>query len=204
MPRRRNRHTQPPAPESFWSGWRRGLVIMLLLGVVYALDAWGMRWLRAPWSYPADGPTLTGAWEGTLRARQGAEYRALLVLAYRDTGVRIRSWNHTLTGRAAICTRTGDYYEYTLDGDANRSGTSISLLLVYPDPKQSALGNQLDGAWHGETLTLTPARNPFEPDGSFKLDRRVSTADPDDSCETAEFRRADAASFLMSCARLTG
>ena len=205
MPRRRRR---PPReaesqPESGSSVFWRATIVVLMLAAVYGLDTWGMRWLRAPWSYPSLGPTLTGAWEAPLRAQQGAEYRLLLELAYRDTGVRVQDWNHTLVGRAMICTRTGDVYEYTVDGEANRSGDTISLYLVHPDPQRSALGNRLEGAWRGDTLTLTPAANPFQPDGSLLLDRRVGTADPDDRFATAELRRADRADFLIACARLT-
>jgi hypothetical protein len=204
MPRRRrSRREEESQPESGSSVLWRATIVVLVLAAVYGLDTWGMRWLRAPWSYPTLGPTLTGAWEAPLRARQGAEYRLLLELAFRDTGVRVRDWDHTLVGRAMICTRTGDVYEYTVDGDANRSGNTISLSLTYPDPQRSALGNRLEGAWRGDTLSLTPYNNPFQPDGSFLLDRRVSSADPDDRFETAELHRADRADFLIACARLT-
>lgn len=184
--------------------WRGVTILVLVLAGVYAADAWGIRWLRAPWSYAALGPTLTGTWAAPVTARLGAEYRILLDLAYRQEE-RIRSgfWDHTLTGHAWICTSTGDVHEYALDGDANRSGDSIVVRLTYPDPSQSALDNRLEGGWHADTLTLRPLRNPFQPDGSFVLNRTVSTADPDDSFGTGQFRRSDRQSFMAACGRLS-
>ena len=58
------------------------------------------------------------------------------------------------------------------------------------------------GAWDGTTLTLAARTNPFMPDGSFVFPRTVSTADPDDSFEPAQLRKADLAAFEGACQRL--
>jgi hypothetical protein len=173
--------------------------VAVIVGLVF-LGTWGWQWIRAPWSLEILGPTLTGTWEGPLQARLGAEYRAYLDMGYQED---IES-RFNLTGRALICSRHGDLYEYTLDGEASRSGDRVTIQLAYVDPVRSALGNSLEGTWHGETLTLRPVTNPFMPDGTFQLHRAVSTADPDDSFAPAELRRADLASYLAACGRLAG
>jgi hypothetical protein len=182
-------------------GLTRGLALVLLIGIVFAADQWGLRWLRAPWSFAALGPTLTGVWEGPLRARRGAEYRILLSLEYAASGQRTSS-ELNLTGTGQICTARDDLYEYDLDGEASRSGDSIRVLLTYVDPVRSALGNRLEGSWSGQTLTLRPLANPFQPDGTFVLNRSLSSADPDDSFEPAELRKSDLPTFLAACARM--
>lgn len=184
-------------------GWTRGIALVLLLGIVVAVDQWGIRWLRAPWSFAALGPTLTGVWEGPLRARLGAEYRILLSLEYSPSGQRASS-AFNLTGTGQICTAHDDLYEYDLDGEANRSGDTIRVLLTYVDPVRSALGNRLEGSWSGQTLTLRPLVNPFQPGGTFLPNRTVSSADPDDSFGPAELRKSDLPTFLTACARLAG
>lgn len=182
-------------------GWTRGLALVLLLAIVIAADQWGLRWLRAPWSFAALGPTLTGVWEGPLRAQRGAAYRILLNLEYASSGQRAMS-AFNLTGTGQICTAHGDIFEYDLDGEASRSGDSVRVLLTYVDPIRSALGNRLEGSWSGQTLALRPLSNPFQPDGTFLANRSVSSADPDDSFGPAELRKSDEASFLVACARL--
>jgi hypothetical protein len=183
-------------------GWSRGAITVALLVGVVAFGEWGMRWLMAPWSYAALGPTLTGTWEGPLRARLGSEYRVFLDLEYRAPGRRSRLIYSRLVGRGWICTRRGEVYEYEVDGSANRSGNQVEIGLEYVDPVQSALGNRLEGGWNGETLTLRPLTNPFMPDGSFVLHRGISSSDPDDSFASAELRKSDRATFLSNCGRL--
>jgi len=188
-------------PSGLSMGWTRGLALVLLVGIVFAADQWGIRWFRAPWSFAALGSTLTGVWEGPLRARQGAEYRILLNLEYAASGQRTMSASN-ITGTGQICTAHGDIYEYDLDGEASRSGDSVRVLLTYVDAVRSALGSRLEGSWSGQTLALRPLSNPFQPDGTFLPNRSVSTADPDDRFEAAELRKSDEASFLVACARL--
>lgn len=181
---------------------QRGLVIVVLLFGVFAIDEWGIRWYQSPWSYAALGPTLTGTWEGTLRARLGSEYRLFLDLRYRHQGRRLTRFDSNVTGQGWLCSRTGDVYEYAVDGTASRSGDTVQLTLDNPDPARSALNLSIDGSWNGETITLRPTRNPFQPDGTFLLNRSISTADPDDSFGPAELRNGDRAAFLAACGRL--
>lgn len=51
-------------------------------------------------------------------------------------------------------------------------------------------------------LTLRPHKNPFDPDGTFRTVRPVSSADPDDSFGPAQLRKATAAEFAAACRRL--
>lgn len=181
----------------------RTLNLLALVGVIFFVGTWGMQWMRAPWSFPALGPTLTGVWEGPLRANLGAEYRLYLDLQYRDLRGRIYA-SSTLTGEGRICTRTGDVYQYTLDGEASRSGDRVELRMSFVDPVRSELGTQLEGSWDGRTLTLRPLTNPFRPDGAFQPNRPRSAADPDDSIRAGGLQKSDAASLLIACGRLSG
>lgn len=180
----------------------RTLNLLAFVGVIFFVGTWGMQWLRAPWSFSALGPTLTGVWEGPLRANLGAEYRLYLDVQYRDLRGRIYS-SSTLTGQARLCTRTGEAFQFTLDGEASRSGDHVELRLSSVDPARSELGNYLEGSWDGQTLTLRPRSNPFRPDGTFQPNRPLSSADPDDSFGPGRFQKSDAASFLIACGRLT-
>lgn len=184
-------------------GARRGLLLVALLLGVLVVDQWGFRWWRAPWSYEAVGPTLTGSWEGPLRAHQGAEYRLLLSLGYQYHDQHLLWGESNLTGAAWLCTPRGEVHEYAVDGHASRSGDAVEIDLAYGDPRLSGLGFDLVGSWDGQVLTLRPSENPFQPDGSFQASRTVSTSDPDDSFGTAELRKSDRASFLVACGRLT-
>jgi hypothetical protein len=181
----------------------RTLNLLALVGVIFFVGTWGIQWMRAPWSIASLGPTLTGVWEGPLRANLGAEYRLYLDLQYRDLRGRIYA-ESTLTGQGRICTRTGDVYEYTLDGEASRSGDSVELRLSYVDAAPSELSTHLEGAWNGQTLTLRPRSNPFMPDGSFQPNRSITSTAPDDSIQPGELRKSDPASFLIACGRLAG
>jgi hypothetical protein len=178
----------------------RGLIIAALILGFLAFDIWGIRWLVAPWSFETLGPTLTGTWDGTLRAREGAEFRVFLDLGYATT--RRRPWGTNLTGRALLCTQHGDLYEYEVSGDADRDGHNVEVEIEYGDPNLSALDMRFYGDWNGQVLTLTPRQNPFLPDGRFVSPRSVSSSDPDDRFVLAEFRKSDRPSFLASCGRL--
>jgi hypothetical protein len=180
----------------------RTVNLLAFVGVLYFAGAWGMQWLRAPWSLSALGPTLTGVWEGPLQSKLGASYRLYLDLRYRSLQGRLDS-SSNLTGQARICTRTGTVYEFTVDGEASRSGDQIELRLTYADPAQSALRMELAGRWNGQTLALQPLRNPFMPDGTFVNHRTVSSTDPDDGFQLAALQPGDAPSFLIACGRLT-
>jgi hypothetical protein len=181
----------------------RTLNLLAFVGVVFLAGTWGIRWGVAPWSFPSLGPTLTGTWDGPLKANLGAQYRIYLDLTYRDAPGR-SLMKSTLMGQARICNRHGDVYEYTVGGGASRSGDTVEIGLSFVDPVRSALGNTLRGGWDGQTLTLQPLTNPFMPDGTFLLHRTVSTDDPDDSFGPASLHKSDAASFLIACGRLTG
>jgi hypothetical protein len=126
----------------------------------------------------------------------------LLELAYREPGQRWRIGESNLTGRGWLCTRQGQVYDYSLVGEASRSGDRVKIEMTYGDPVRSALGNRLNGAWASPVLTLRPERNPFQPDGTFVQNRPVSTSDPDDSFDAAELRKGSQASFLAACGRL--
>lgn len=181
----------------------RTINLLALVGVIYFAGTVGMQWLRAPWSFASLGPTLTGNWEGPLRAKLGAEYRMYLEMSYREGRGRSSFWD-TLTGRGRICNRHGEVFEYELDGGASRSGDQVEIHLAFVDPVRSALGNRLEGSWDGRTLTLRPTTNPFMPDGTFQLRRAISPADPDDSFQPGQLRKSDAATFLVACGRLAG
>jgi hypothetical protein len=175
-----------------------------LLVVVYAVSEWGIRWLQAPWSYEALGPTLTGSWEGPLRARLGQDYRLYVELGYRDPGRRWRLREDNIEGHGWVCNRHGDVFEVNVGGKANRAGDHLTLRLSHVDPVRSGLWTDLEGAWTGSALTFPAARNPFLPDGRFVQIRTVSSSDPDDSFGPIELRKADRASFLAACGRLGG
>jgi len=179
----------------------RTLNLLALVGVIYVAASWGMQWFRAPWSMAVLGPTLTGYWDGPLRARQGAEYRILLDLQYREFQGR-NDTRSNLTGQARICSRHGDGHQYTLDGEATRTGDHVEIRLSPTDPARGELGNTLEGAWNGQTLTLQPRSNPFMPDGTVRPGRTLSSLDGDDLFGPAELRKSDTASFLIACARL--
>jgi hypothetical protein len=174
------------------------LAVFILGAVVFG--EWGVRWLVAPWSYAALGPTLTGTWSGPLRAQQGAEYRVFFNLTYSSSNRRF--WTSNLAGEAFICTQQGEMYDYTVRGDADRNGHNVVISTIYGDAHLSALGMHFEGDWDGQTLTLTPANNPFLPDGRFIFPRSVSTADPDDNFAMAMLQRSDRPSFLAACGRL--
>jgi hypothetical protein len=126
-----------------------------------------------------------------------------MALEYRDPGRRWRMNEDNLTGRGSICNRHGDVFDVDVRGDASRSGDRLTLHLSHVDPARSGLWTELGGGWTGPTLAFGSARNPFLPDGTFVQVRTVSSADPDDSFGPAELRRADRASFLAACGRLT-
>jgi len=174
-------------------------VALAIVAGLFLFMTVGLRWLEAPWSFELLGPTLTGTWEGPMQARLGARYRLYLVLEFNYRNGR---GYKPLTGSGRICSQHRETYEYTLRGDADRSGNDVELNLTYGDPVRSALGMRLQGAWDGSTLTLRPRYNPFMPDGSFLLHRTVSTSEPDDSFEPAQLRRADLAAFEAACRRL--
>ena len=67
---------------------------------------------------------------------------------------------------------------YAVDG--SRAGDAITLVPGSLDPKLSGVGLDLGGARDRETLTLTPAANPFAPDGVYRPQRPTSASDPKD------------------------
>ena len=164
--------------------------------------------IYAPWALNLDGgPSLEGSWEGTLRARQGAEYRLSLTMQHHDRDGRRRRTRQetTIEGSARLCAPTGTVYEYTLSGGADDAGEQLRLVLTYPDPAQSALGLRLEARWSegaADTLRIVSvANNPFLPDGTFQLVRSISSSDPDDSFQPAELRRIAAPYAADSCPR---
>jgi hypothetical protein len=189
-------------------GWRGFLLTLPLLAVVAYGFTWLQQWIEAPWSLGGPGqPTLTGTWEGPLRARQGSQYRLFVDVRdderrlnrSRSRGTRNRA---DLVGFGRICAPTGTLYEYTVIGGANRSADEVRIELEYPDPKLSALGIDFEGGWHGETLALRALSNPFDPAGTFTPNRSWSSADPPDDIAPTDLRRATLADFEAACRQL--
>jgi hypothetical protein len=186
-----------------------GLTIaaVLLFGAVVSLSRdFFDKLLYAPWALDLDGgPTLEGSWEGTLRARLGAEYRLSLTMQHRDRDGRRRRTRQvtTIEGSARLCAPTGRLYEYTLLGGADDAGEQLRLTLTYPDPSQSALGLRLEARWSEgapDVLRIVSvATNPFLPDGTFQQVRSIGSSDPDDSFLPAELRRTTGSSEAASC-----
>jgi len=177
-----------------------GITAAILLAIF--ANSWGVRWIVAPWSYDSPGPTLTGAWQGALRAQQGAEYRLYLNLRYQVLWERW-PWDENLAGRAVICNRHGALYEYAVIGAADRQGKNMVLTLAYDDPSMAGLDMDLGGDWHGETIRIVPRNNPFLPDGRFVWPRPADASDASDSFAPTLLRPTDEPAFLMACGRLT-
>lgn len=164
----------------------------------------------APWSVALPGqPALTGAWEGPLHARLGAEYHVFVDLRYEQTGLsgarsgRSRRGSRALLkGTGRICAPTGTTYPLNVDGNPDRAGQNLELKLSHTDPSQSGLWLGLRGTWQADRLALTPTRNQFFPDGRFQQLRSYSTDDPDDPFVPTELRRGTLADFEASCRRL--
>ena len=185
--------------------------VWLIGGALLVVAFWGVplayRAVMEPWSIGRE--SLLGTWSGSLRARQGAEYGLHLDVAYRERRVSYRRGagggrRTNLTGRAVLCTPTGQRFEYAVSGSASRSGQIESLWLEHGDPKLSALDFRLSGAWRSGVLTLTtpPRHNPFLPDGRFVTPRAVSSDDPDDSFAPATLTARDRATFEAICQRI--
>lgn len=180
--------------------------LWLLGGAILVVAAWGLptlyRVVMEPWSVGWN--TLVGTWSGSLRAKQGAEYGLYLDLEYRGRRKGRGGGRTNLTGRAVLCTRLGQRFEYTVTGSVSRSGHIESLRLEYGDPSLSALDFRMTGAWRPGALTLTvpPRDNPFLPDGRFVRSRTVSSDDPDDSFAPATLTTRDRAAFEAICQRI--
>lgn len=190
-------------------GKRTWIIILVLLVVGYFGLEWGSRVLFAPWSIGVFGETLTGDWVGTVQARQGAEYGLSLQLDYRSRPLNSSSSrgsgpSNNLQGEATLCTPTGERYDFSVSGYANRSGEIKTLWLEYGDPSLSALDLTLTGKFDAPTLAMatTFPDNPFLPDGSFVFPRAVSSADPDDSFAPFTLTKGDAAALEEICAEI--
>jgi hypothetical protein len=193
-------------------GWRPTRAqVWLIAGALLGICAWGVplayRAVMEPWSLGRE--SLLGAWSGSLRARQGAEYGLRLDLEYKARRIgarrgRARGGRTNLAGRAVLCTPVGQRFEYAVSGVVRRSGEIERLWLEYGDPKLSALNFQLSGAWRGGALTLLvpPRHNPFLGDGRFVTPRAVSSDDPDDSFAPATLTARDPATFETLCQRI--
>lgn len=196
--------------RSVMSGWS-GLGVAAVIILVGALATDGIaRIIGAPWSLGLGAQaTLTGTWTGVMRARQGAEYGLLLDLEYRSTvghtGTgrrRGRTSSSNLEGRASICTRRGERYEYDVRGHADRAGVIRRLWLEYDDPQRGTLDLSFTGQWDGQTLALAADRNPFLPDGSFMWPRTTSSSDPDDGFDFITLNERSRAGFEAACRRI--
>jgi hypothetical protein len=187
--------------------WSWVLLIGLLLVFWLGLDE-GKRRFTAPWSY--GDPSLTGVWHGPVQARLGARYHMLVELEYYERSSRGRRGNRSgssspnLAGIAKLCSQKGATYDYELDGRADRDARDVRLMIEYGDPSQSALNLPLNGVWGGQTLRLQTNKNPFDPDGSFRPVRSVSSADPDDSFAPIELRKGSQADFEAACRQVAG
>ena len=160
--------------------------------------AWLIRALNAPWSIRAFEPTLTGSWFGRLQARQGAAYILLVTIEYEERG---RS-STNLRGQGRLCNQPGQTFQFTLRGDASRTGDRVTLTLPKADDVRPGPGLQLEGSWNGQRLTIRPTANPFLPDGTFQAVRTVSTDDPDDSFSPTELATGEIAAFEAACRQL--
>lgn len=179
-------------------GWKSRIAVVAVFAftAIYGLDA-VFRWIDAPWSYAALGPTLTGPWEGPLQARQGTSYRLYLDIAYERVG---RSATN-LRGSARVCSRNGGTFNLGLRGSANRSGNRIELVL-YPPDDRPAPTIPLIGGWDGQALTLRATDNPFQRDGTYQTVRTVSTSAPEDGFGITFLRASDLARFEAACRAL--
>jgi hypothetical protein len=185
--------------------WSWALIIGAFFIIVLGFEE-GKRRFTAPWSY--GDPALTGAWHGAMQARLGARYHVLIELEYYEpnrTGRRrnrSRGSSQNIAGTAKLCSPRGEIFDYDLDGQADRDARDVRLLIEYGDPSQSALNMQLNGAWVGQALTLRSNKNPFDPDGSFRPVKPVSSSDPDDSFAQMELRKGSLAEFEAACRQL--
>jgi hypothetical protein len=180
-----------------------GWIIVAMIVAIAATWVFGsslvIRWFDAPWSIAALGPTLTGSWEGPLRARQGAQYHLTLAFEYVEAG---RSTSN-IRGKGRICNRHGETFELSVSGTANRAGDRITLILPKADDVPLGPSLTLDGHWNGQKLTVRPTANPFLADGTFQAVRTISTSDPDDSFMPSDLHPGDPASFETACRLLT-
>jgi hypothetical protein len=179
----------------------------MLIVFVLALQE-GYRRFTAPWSY--GNPSLTGTWHGPLQARLGARYHLLMEIEYYEQSrsgrrrSRAGRSSRNLEGTAKLCSPKGATFDYELSGQADRDARDIRLIIEYVDPSQSALDLPLNGAWAGQTLSVRTDKNPFDPDGSFRPVRSVSSADPDNSFAPIELRKGNLADFETACRQLAG
>ena len=193
------------APRRRLAGGRGCLLVVALLLVVAVVPSVACRVITAPWSFGIGGrEALTRTWVGPMQARQGAQYGLYLDLDYRDPvrlrGRSRRTWKRdNLQGRATICTRTGERFDYSVSGRADRAGTLEALRLEYGDPKLSQLNLRLSGPWSGSALTVTTTTNPFLPDGRFDPQRTRSSADPDDAFGPIALGPQDRTAFDALC-----
>jgi hypothetical protein len=191
--------------------WKRGLFLSLVIMITVAFGAEAVsRVLFAPWSIDYGGrDTLTGAWVGSLRARQGAEYGLTVNLQYRGResgGRRSRGSSSfgslNIQGHGTLCTPVGQRYEYTTPGHADPDGKVTRLWLEYGDPTLSGLDLRLAGAWQSPILTLVPDANPFRPNGAFEPAHPRGGDDPDDSFTPATLNKDTAEAFEAICQRI--
>lgn len=197
-------------------GWARhllsfGLIVLLLVALGVAGE-WVWALIEAPWSIGAAGPTLTGTWEGPLRAKLGGRYHLVVELRYEPppqfgsgrarSGQTGRARGAELRGTARLCTAAGAVHDYDVLGRADRSGEHVEIQLGAPRGVAYAPWFYLRGSWHGATLAVTPTRNPFDPDGVYRPDRTVSSNDPDDPLAPTELRKGSMADFEAACRQL--
>jgi hypothetical protein len=135
-------------------------IVALIIGALFFIENGVDYLLYAPWAYGWFGqPTLTGTWEGTVRADGGTPYVLYLQLdRYRN---RRNGTPYTTFGRADIgghvswCAPSIRNATSSLYGNANRSASSIVLETQNLSHLPAGLFPiRFQGAWHRTTLAL--------------------------------------------------
>ena len=137
-------------------GCLRGILLVPLIFVVgYALDQALNAFIFAPWAYGVLGrQTLTGDWNGTLRAHSGVSYAVHLELN-RSSQALTGRLAPDIDGHVSWCTRSGGSTTSTLSGTSDRSASDVTLYVQEPPhPRPGLRPSRLQGAWHGTTLLL--------------------------------------------------
>lgn len=147
-------------------GPRGCLGTLVGLGVVLVVGAGALGLLQAvfaPWSVPLPGrPTLVGDWVGTLRTGSGMPIGIALHIDYRGGSDGAGRSRIDQEGRAQLCNRGGERYDYTLTG-ATRDWGGATSLIGFASTDRTARGSGWSALalWDGDRLTLSGSDAPF-------------------------------------------